>query len=301
MNENDVRLPLNAIRVFTAIAREMSVTRAAALLGITQSAASRHLAALEQHLGHRLVERRGRRIELSDFGRLYFEAVAEALDTIAFTTRRMRQQGGIANRLVVRTSLPTFAYSTLIPQMPQFTAAHDGAQVDLVTTLAAPTGQDRFDVLVTRDLAPPDSADQWLLLDEQLVAVGSPSIVHTEAVEELVSRTPVLSVTSRPDILPRWAGALGLALSDLKQGPRYDHHFLAIPAAATGQGLLVTPDILVADLMRAGVLAGVPRSRVKSGMVYSAFAAERSENLALARAFCQWLARLCREKQPLAP
>jgi LysR family transcriptional regulator, glycine cleavage system transcriptional activator len=288
--------PLNAIRVFVAIAREMSVTRAAAALEITQSAASRHLAVLEAYLGARLLSRRGRYIELTEFGRLYFEATADALDSISFVSRRMRQRREAVNRLVVRTSLPTFAYSTLIPNLPKFTAAHDGASVDIVTSLAAPKGNDQFDVLVTRDLAMREAADQWELVEEHLICVGAPSVVGNVPLKELVRRAPIFGVTSRPDILPRWTTALGIPLAKIVQGPRYDHHFLAIPAAATGQGMLVAPEIVVADLVQQGVLVAVASSRVKSGMHYRAYSVDRTDSFELARAFCQWVTKLCREQ-----
>src|SRR5262245_30352127 len=138
MARRDDPVPLNAIRVFVAVAREMSVTRGAAALGITQSAASRHLAVLETYLGSRVLTRRGRTVAFTEFGRLFFDATADALDSIAFTSRRMRRGGEQANRLIVRTSLPTFAYSALIPNLPRFSAAHGSAAVDIVTSLAPP-------------------------------------------------------------------------------------------------------------------------------------------------------------------
>ena len=76
-------LPLNAIRAFVMIARESNVSRAALVLGITQSAVSRHLAVLESYLGAKLIERRGRNTTLTDFGRRFAEAVGEPLDAIA--------------------------------------------------------------------------------------------------------------------------------------------------------------------------------------------------------------------------
>ena len=83
-------MPLNSVRAFAVIARERSVTRAAAVLGIAQSAVSRHLAVLEAYLGSKLVERRGRNSELTAFGRLFATAVSEPLDTIYFTAQRMK-------------------------------------------------------------------------------------------------------------------------------------------------------------------------------------------------------------------
>jgi len=128
--EQDV--PLNAIRAFVAIAREKSVTRAAKELGITQSSVSRYLAVLEEYLGTELLKGRGRGSELTDFGR---QARAEA------------------NRIVVRTSLSTFAYTLVIPHLPAFSAETGGAVVDVMSSLSLPSPSDGFDVLITRDLA----------------------------------------------------------------------------------------------------------------------------------------------------
>jgi LysR family glycine cleavage system transcriptional activator len=63
----------------------------------------------------------------------------------------------------------------------------------------------------------------------------------------------------------------------------------------TGQSLLVTPHIVVADLIRQGLLDVISGSRAPSGMQYRAYAVDRSADPDLARAFCRWLARLCKK------
>lgn len=294
MDEEAKSLPLNAIRAFVTIAREGGVTRAARVLGITQSAASRHLAVLERHLGAKLVERRGRNTVLTDFGRLFAEAVGEPLDTIAFAVQRMRRQRPDGNRLVVRTSVSTFAYATLIPNLPAFSREADGAVVDVVTSLASPSSADSYDVLITRDLEVTEPSDHWDLIDEQLVCAGATGLVGGQELAA-VRNHPILSITSRPDILPRWLSVLEIPANEITLGARYDHHFLALPAATTGQGLLVAPEIVVADLVHQGILTIVPGSRVPSGMRYRAYALDRSGNPDLARAFCRWLSRLCKQ------
>ena len=294
MDEEAKSLPLNAIRAFVTIAREGGVTRAARVLGITQSAASRHLAVLERHLGAKLVERRGRNTVLTDFGRLFAEAVGEPLDTIAFAVQRMRRQRLDGNRLVVRTSVSTFAYATLIPNLPAFSREADGAVVDVVTSLASPSSADSYDVLITRDLEVTEPSDHWDLIDEQLVCAGATGLVGGQELAA-VRNHPILSITSRPDILPRWLSVLEIPANEITLGARYDHHFLALPAATTGQGLLVAPEIVVADLVHQGILTIVPGSRVPSGMRYRAYALDRSGNPDLARAFCRWLSRLCKQ------
>ncbi|PSH60882.1 LysR family transcriptional regulator [Phyllobacterium sophorae] len=288
-------LSLNAVRAFVQVARDNSVTRASKTLAITQSSVSRHLAVLEEYFGATLIERRGRQSQLTDFGRLFADAVAEPLDTILFTAKRMRRNGRKdANRLVVRTSLSTFAYTVLIPNLREFSKEMSGVTVDVISTLSAPASTDSFDVLLTRDLMLTEPADRWDVHDEQLVCVGAPDCVAGRGLQALRS-TPVIAVTSRPDILPTWLRGMDLKTSDITTGARYDHHYLALPAVTTGQSLLVTPHIVVADLIRQGLLEVLAGSRAPSGMQYRAYAIDRSDNPDIARAFCRWLTRLCRK------
>ncbi|UIJ92010.1 LysR family transcriptional regulator [Sinorhizobium meliloti] len=291
----DRDLSLNAVRAFVQVARDNSVTRASKTLGITQSSVSRHLAVLEEYLGARLIERRGRQSQLTDFGRLFADAIGEPLDTILFTAKRMRRNGRKdGNRLVVRTSLATFAYTVLIPNLRDFSKEMGGVTVDVISTLLAPISTDSFDVLLTRDLTLTEPSDRWDIYDEQLVCVGAPDCVAGRGLGALRS-TPVIAVTSRPDILPTWLRGVDLKTSDVTSGARYDHHYLALPAVTTGQTLLVAPHILVADLIRQGLVEVLSGSRAPSGMQYRAYAVDRSSKPDVARAFCRWLTRLCRK------
>ncbi|WP_213257624.1 LysR family transcriptional regulator [Bradyrhizobium sp. sBnM-33] len=291
----DNEVPLNAIRVFVTIAREGSVTRAASALGMTQSSVSRYLAVLQDYLGTDLMERRGRRSELTEFGRLFANTVTEPLDTVCFTAKRMcRRNLPDANRLVVRTSLSTFAYSFLIPNLQAFSAEMGGVIVDVISSLSPPTSSDDFDILITRDLSVIEPADDWEIYNEQLVCVGSPNHLHSKSLS-VVRSMPVLNITSRPDILPTWLRAMNLTSKDIRSGARYDHNYLALPAVMTGKCLLIAPEIIVGDLVRGGVLQVIPGSRTPSGMQYRAYSVDRSDNPEIARAFCRWLVRLCKK------
>ncbi|MVT54741.1 LysR family transcriptional regulator [Bradyrhizobium yuanmingense] len=288
-------VPLNAIRVFVTIAREGSVTRAASTLGTTQSSVSRYLAVLQDYFGTDLVQRRGRRSELTEFGRLFANAVAEPLDTVCFTAKRMRRRNRAdANRIVVHTSLSTFAYSFLIPNLQAFSAEMGGVVVDVISSLSPPRSSDNFDILLTRDLCVAEPADDWAIYNEMLVCVGAPNHVMGKTLSTARSM-PILNITSRPDILPTWLRAMNLTAKDIKSGARYDHNYLALPAVISGKCLLVAPEIIVSDLVRKGSLHVIPGSRTSSGMQYRAYAVDRSDNPEVARAFCRWVARLCKK------
>src|SRR5512147_1805190 len=60
------------MELFVQVAETGSLSRAAEALGLSNAAASRHLSALEQRLGARLVERNTRRLFLTDTGREFF-------------------------------------------------------------------------------------------------------------------------------------------------------------------------------------------------------------------------------------
>jgi len=290
-------LSLNAVRAFVQIARERSVTRAATRLGITQSSVSRHLAVLEAYLGVKLIERRGRFSELTESGHLFADGVAAPLESIRFTAQRMRRRDrNEALRLKVRTSLPTFAYTLLIPHLQDFSREMGGALVDVTTALSTPSSTDDFDVLLTRELVlaePSEPSDHLDIYDEQLVCVGAPQSIAGRGLDA-VRAMPMLAVTSRPDIMTTWLKAMGLKTSDIRSAARYDHHYLALPAVTTGQCLLVAPEIIAADLIRQGLLEVLPGSRTPSGMRYRAYAADLSRNPGLAHAFCRWIAKTCR-------
>ena len=109
-------MPLNSIRVFVEVARELSFTRAARVLGMTQSGVSHHVTTLEKYLGHRLFVRSGSSIDLTNAGRQYFDTVQDAFSTIELSTRQLAQRP-LDCQLIVRTSLPTFAMTVLIPRL----------------------------------------------------------------------------------------------------------------------------------------------------------------------------------------
>ncbi len=250
MATQDEEVPLNAVRAFVTVAREGSVTRAATTLGTTQSSVSRYLAVLRDYLGADLIERRGRGCDLTEFGRLFANAVSEPLETVSFTAKRMQRRAGAGtNRIVVRTSLSTFAFSLLIPNLQAFSSESGGLIVDIVSSLAPPTSSDDFDSLITRDLSVIEPADSWEIYKEELVCVGPRNLVAGKELS-IVRSTVILNITSRPDILPTWLRAMNLSSSDIRPGARYDHNYLALPAVMTGKCLLVAPEIIVSDLVR---------------------------------------------------
>ena len=91
-NSSFRRLPLGSLRVFVAVAEHLSFTRAAESLGVSVSAASMQVQALEQRLGLPLFRRDGRSVEMTAEGVLMLPRVSPghmAARNISFNARRI--------------------------------------------------------------------------------------------------------------------------------------------------------------------------------------------------------------------
>src|SRR5579884_3764879 len=124
--------PLELLRGFEAAARNLSFTRAAGELFLTQGAVSRQIQALEEFLGVPLFERRHKALELTDAGRSYYRTVAPVLDELREATRRLRERR-TGHVLTVTTTI-SFAAMWLVPRLGRWRKAHPGVDVRITAT-----------------------------------------------------------------------------------------------------------------------------------------------------------------------
>jgi DNA-binding transcriptional LysR family regulator len=89
-------MTLTQLKIFAAVAESGHVTRAAAALGITQSAASAAIAALENLYEVKLFNRVGRSVELSEAGQIFLVEARAVLDRARLAQRALRTLGGSA-------------------------------------------------------------------------------------------------------------------------------------------------------------------------------------------------------------
>ncbi|TKW68672.1 MAG: LysR family transcriptional regulator [Paracoccus denitrificans] len=86
--------PLAALRVFDAASRQLSFTRAAETLGMTQAAVSYQIKLLEERLGGQLFLRKPKGLELTELGQRYAGPTSDAFDMLreAFADRSGQPQ-----------------------------------------------------------------------------------------------------------------------------------------------------------------------------------------------------------------
>jgi LysR family glycine cleavage system transcriptional activator len=93
------RLPLNALRVFEAVATRLSFSEAADALNVTPAAVSQQIKALEEYLQIPVLRRSGRKVELTPEGAKLLPGVRSGLDSLVAVLRetRMARASGIIN------------------------------------------------------------------------------------------------------------------------------------------------------------------------------------------------------------
>ena len=140
------QLPLNALRVFDAVARLMSFTRAGEELGMTQTAVSYQVKLLEETLGARLFLRRPRQIALTEAGARLAPKTAEAFDLLGEALANFKSTS--EETLAISTT-PTFAAHWLAARIGNFQLAAPHIAVRMIANVdIADFARDAVDVAI---------------------------------------------------------------------------------------------------------------------------------------------------------
>ncbi|MGK9235256.1 transcriptional regulator GcvA [Inquilinus limosus] len=255
--------PLNAVRAFEAAARRGSFTAAAAELGVSHAAISRHVRGLEARLGVPLLLRDGRGLAPTEAGRAFAAVVADAFDRLS---QGMVAIAAEAGRGRLRLSVePAFAGRWLVPRLGEFRKIHPAIDIEL-----DPTNR-LVDLRAEQtDLAIRYGPGGWTgVVAEALVRVMdypvcAPALAASlRRPEDLRDQTLLHDESAQTWAL--WLKAAGVEGIDATRGPRFHDVALALDAAMAGQGVAMGDDVLCARDIAAGRLArlfdvSVPRS-----------------------------------------
>lgn len=165
------------LRIFVHVAEREHVTRAAEALHITQSTASAAIAALEAEHGVGLFDRIGRRIELTEAGRLFLVEARAVLSRMAGAELALSEYGKLRRGSLRLVASQTIASYWLPVHLAAFHASYPQVSVELAIgnteqaaqSVRAGTAELGF-VEGTVDDA---SLEQWPVGHDRLVLVGA--------------------------------------------------------------------------------------------------------------------------------
>lgn len=278
--------PLPALRAFEAVARLGSVVKAADELHVTHGAVSQQLRSLEDYLGLSLFTRHGKRLNVTEDGRIYALRLRMALNDIASATTDVLSLPR-PDELIIAI-LPSFGANWLVRRLPRFLAAHPDLKLTLRASLELiDFAVDRVDAAIRMGPGGWEGTSQIQLFVDELVAVAAPDfnegkLPRTPA--EILAAPLIRSVESWSN----WIAAAGLPETPLK-GPVYSDSNLVIEALRQGQGVSLTRRSLVHDALQRGELVLLSAITVPYQNPYWLVWPMRSHGSAKLLALADWL------------
>ena len=124
-------MTLEQLRIFTAVAEREHVTQAARALNLTQSAVSAAVSALEARYGVRLFDRVGRRIELTESGRLFLTEARAVLARAAAAENVLADLAGLKRGSLSLAASQTVASYWMPPLMARYREKYPGIALKL--------------------------------------------------------------------------------------------------------------------------------------------------------------------------
>jgi DNA-binding transcriptional LysR family regulator len=305
---------LNDLALYAAVVRHKGFTAAANALSVPKSKISKRIAALEEQLGVRLLERSTRKLSVTDIGQSFYERCEAVLSGVeaaeAVVAVAKAEPAG-----TVRMAMPPGFAPMIADILPSFLKRYPSVRLSILTT-GRPVDliEERVDVaLRVRDGY---DTDQSLVVRRfggtRRRLAASPAFLarHGPIDLETIAQVPTISMQENsPRAIWTLVNAEG-DVQDVSHSPVLSCSDFSVLERATieGVGLALLPDIIVERGFRAGVLAHVlPEWSSVESSVHAVFTS-RHGMLPAVRALIDHLAEnlprsmlRCQEIVPKAP
>ena len=298
------RIPSAASLIsFESVARHGNVTRAALELCTSQSAVSRHIAALEKQLSSRLFDRSRTGVSLTPAGRRFLDAVVVGLGALQAGAADIAEGTDGAALDVFIACSPEVSNLFLLPRHKAMKALlSDSALVRVLTCSrcsaehsgSAPVA----DVILTWDDADVTGLDRVVVAEEEFGPFCSPAYKaeHAEDLEGPVAGWSDLTFLDsaqpgeRRTSWERWFEAVGRPDWE----PRYEdreNHLHALEAAVAGHGLALGWRHLMQRYVEAGSLVQASGGYAETGRRFVAVLTPKGHHRTAARTCLEFFDR----------
>ena len=284
--------PLRAIEAFVRIVRLGSARAAADELGLSPSALSRRVSALEDFIGKRLFTRQHQSMKLTDDGNTFYNAVAPKFDELAAAV-----EGQVEDSRVLRLRLgvlPLFGSQRLFPRLPELRKAQPRLHIDFDTSphLDHRVG-DTLDAAFILSPQPDPSFHAVQLDHNKVYAITSKALaaeIGPTPNRDVLSRQTFLIHTELPDSFIAWKQAIDLPDLEPAAIDHYDSGQLILEAAAQGLGIAIMHDAHF-DRAQDTRLASLFDIEVKSPYSYWFVCKPHALDIRAVRIFHDWVVK----------
>ncbi len=286
--------PVNSLVVFEAAGRHLNFTRSGAELSLTQSAVSRQIHLLEEHLGTALFQRQGRSLHLTRDGARLHRAVSMGLGHVADVAVDIRRHRG-AGELTVASSV-SFASYWLVARLAHFRAANPEIELRLVaSTRPSDLVAAGVDLAVRYGDGSWEGVEAVRIFGNEIWPVCAPGYLgdrpRLKDVAELLGETLLhLSQFDRNWVTwAAWLKSHGIAQSPTRRGLLFDNWLVLLQAALRGEGIALCGGRLAEDFIARGDLVRPIDATLRSDRSFYLLHASDVPLAPAARRFRDWL------------
>lgn len=250
---------LDAMRLFIRVAELGSFSAVAHQLGAARSVVTRQIAALESHLGTKLLARSTRRLSLTSAGTAYLEKCREILNLVEIAETGLAEERQTP-RGSIRLSLPlVYSLRHLAPLLLEFSRLYPEVELDMdFSDRRTNLIQEGIDlaVRITPRLEPGDITRR--LGSARMVVLASTDYLATHGEPqhpaELIDHQ-CLGYTAGPSS-QRWSFLVNGRLESFAIRPRLlaNNGDVLLKAAVAGLGIAQQPTFIADELLQSGEL-----------------------------------------------
>lgn len=284
---------LNALLAFETAARLSSFTRAASELGVTQTAISHQIRALESDLGTTLFRRSPQRVALTEEGQRWSAELSPIFKRLRAVNAELRRPAHAERPHVSVSLVPSLGSRWLVPKLGRFIERHPEVDVRisanerLVDFAVEPIdigiryGSGRYPGLVVKKLA-----------DAAFVVVATPSLLARRPIGDIRDlKDAVLLHDDHPDAWAAWFRARRARLPSGVRMHQYTDSAMLVEAVLREQGIGLARWSLVVDELEQGRLKLVfPKvAPLPTGLAYYLVTPRENLRRPAVAAFNSWL------------
>jgi DNA-binding transcriptional LysR family regulator len=284
-----------ALRVFSQVVESGSFSAAAGKLGLSTTAASRHVAELEAHLQTRLLNRTTRRVSLTESGRAFYERAVQLIADLEEAEQEASRAAVVPRGTIKLTTSVNFGARHVAPAIAAFLAEHPGVRFDVsLSDRIVDLVEEGFDLAVRIGAPGSDNVVARKLGETRLVPCASPAYLEAHGAprvpEDLAQHNCFTYEYVAPRNLWRFRDAGGAERTVRVSGSLHANNGdLLAEAAARGAGIVFEPAYIVGPDVRAGRLVPLLQEFVAPPMPIYAVYPSRKHLSAKVRLFVDFL------------
>jgi len=295
---------LNSLRAFEVVSRHLNYHSAAKELNVTPAAVKQLVSKLEDAIGCKLLERKGRKIFLTDTGINCCSELSFGFESLLLAVEKMRR-ADVKKQLIV-TVETSFSTTWLVPKLDQFRARYPEIDVLIDSNQhIADLTKESVDIAIRYGVERESNMFVHRLFADQIFPACSPALIKgaskLRTLEDLnsvplihwdMSQLDWARTTRTLFSWEKWLEQTNEHHINTDRGLYFSDYGQAVQAAIAGQGVFLASWPILREPIAAGVLVCPFEEKIVTDVGYDLVTTPRAKKQPEVNAFLEWIVEM---------